>query len=382
MVVKKNLADLPKASKPARLPSKNPVIVNVVAHTWFGKLVESGYLDFPAAIPELPYRASSAGTRCDRAAWYQLTKADETNPDTIADLWRMHLGSMVHEGLGPVLASLGFGWRPEITVDLRPDVQGSAHVDLVQFHSVQHDAPMLPAGGRHRWCPESRPAERDGKPVLDRWGKPLHERRYSDFVDDEPVLTRWLLPDEFDADIERAVHVVELKTVGGYSFKMKATNFQSPAEGPSFGHILQGAMGAYALGAEKLSVAYLSMELLSPGMAQSFADDEVARFAAEWHFSVERITPIIQAEHARIARLLRMADAGILPAREINDQDYPSGAIITIPQDNSKSPWRVTDADGNVTGGGTCWFCGYCRFRDRCIEAGDGNDAVSVDVRL
>lgn len=373
MVVKKNLADLPKASKPARLPSKNPVVVNTVANAWFGQLVESGYLDFPAAIPELPYRASSAGTRCDRAAWYALTKADETNPDTIADLWRMHLGSMVHEGLGPVLASLSWGWRPEITVDLRPGVQGSAHVDLVQFHSIANDAPMLKVA--------SRPAINDaGDPVLDRWGKPVMEHQYSDEVDAASPVTRWLLPDQFDADVERAVHVVEVKTVGGYSFKMKATNFQSPAEGPSFGHILQGALAAHALGCEKLSVAYFSMELLSPGMAGSFADDELARFTAEWHFSVSKMQPIIEAEHARIARLLRMAEAGVLPAREINDQDYPVGAQITIPQNNSKSPWRSTDDQGNVTGGGTCWFCGYCRFRDRCIADGDALAGDDVTI--
>lgn len=375
MVVKKNLADLPKASKPARLPSKNPLVVNTIANAWLHQLVESGYLDFPAAIPELPYRASSAGTRCDRAAYYGLIKADETNPDTIADLWRMHLGSMVHEGLGPVLASLSWGWRPEITVDLRPHIQGSAHVDLVQFHSIEHDMPMLPV--------DKRPAvDANGEPYLDRWGKPIDEFRYSDMVEHDDgtfTETRWLRPDEYDVAVERAVHVVEVKTVGGYSFKMKATNFQSPAEGPSYGHILQGALAAHALGCERLSVAYFSMELLSPGMAQSFADDELARFTAEWHYSIERMKPIIEAEHARIARLLRMAEAGVLPARELHDQDYPTGATVTIPQDNSKSPYRVLDGQGNVTAGGQYWGCGYCRFRDRCIADGD---AVANDVEI
>jgi hypothetical protein len=50
-----------------------------------------------------------------------------------------------------------------------------------------------------------------------------------------------------------------LKTVNGFSFKMKATGFKGPAEGPSWAHILQGALAARALGADTMIIAYLSM---------------------------------------------------------------------------------------------------------------------------
>lgn len=370
MAIKRSIEDLPRpAQTPARLPSKNPIVVNAVAEAWFGKLVESGYLDFASAIPELPYRASSAGSRCDRQSYYRLTKTPESNPSTIADLWRMHLGSMVHEGLAPTLRALGDGWRDEINVDLRPNVQGSAHADLVRFVAIASGSPMIEIDRRAA-------IDAAGQPVRDRWGDPVDEFMYSD---GDASTTCWLLPGSYDPAVERAEHVVELKTINGYGFKMIATNFRSPAEGAKFGHILQGAMAADALGCNKLTVAYMSMELLSPGMASGFADDEIARFAAEWHFSIEQLRPVLDAEYARIARLIRLRDAGQLPAREIHDLEYPDGAVIVSPQPHSKSPWRTLQADGTLAESGTAWYCGYCSHRDTCITDGDAasdNDSV------
>jgi len=317
MPIRRSNDGLPRATADQGIPpSSAPFIVNQIAERWFERHVENGNLDYAAAIPELPYRASLAGSRCDRQTYYRLTNATETDAKTIADYWRMALGSLVHDGLGAVMESLPSGeltmWQTEVTVDLRPaGIQGSAHADLVRFRCTTTDDP---------WVPDL---------------------------------------------------VVELKTVNGFKFKSTATRFKGPPQGPDYGHVVQGALAAAGLGVRKVVVAYLSMELVGPDLA-SYADSEIGRFGAEWRYTDETIDNIVAAERTRIARLLMCVEQDIIPARELNDPTaYPAGAIVYDLPPGKRGKWKLTIGDMTMDMG-DAWQCNYCEFRQQCITDGEG----------
>ena len=299
MPINRPIDDLPMPDRPVgNQPATSSVVVDRLANAWYEH--DQAAHNGAKAIPELPFRLSAVSNRCDRQMVYSMTNEPASNPPTIADSWRMGLGTMVHESLQSVLANFGDGWQSEVTVDLRDiGVDGSGHVDLYN------------------------PATKT---------------------------------------------VVELKTVNGFSFKMKATGFKGPAEGPSWAHILQGALAARALGADTMIIAYLSMELVGPELARSYSTSEVGRFAAEWHYNMADLNPAVDKEIARIRRLTAAARAGVLPSRMLDDPSIPAGASVVSPQTGN---WSVVDAVGNVQQAGKVWFCNYCRYQDTCTAVKD-----------
>lgn len=373
MPIRRNLEDMPTVapSDLSILPSKNPFVVTALAEAWYADWQAQGMLEYKSAIPELPYRASNAAMRCDRQQWYALTDTPRSEEDDIAGIWRMALGTMVHEALERVMDSLSDGWRHEVNVDLRPvGVAGSAHADLVRFCCRVHELPMIVVD-------EKIYRDDDGEPILDRRGRIQHERVYSCSptpIDDDCV-TGWLAPGGYEPEVEQADITVELKTMNGFGFKMSATNFKGPAEGPKSGHVLQGAMAADALNCDKLVVGYLALENLGVDLAKQYSTTPVGRFAAEWHMSVEAMRPVLDAEYARIQRLMRNVDHTILPSRELHDRAVPSGAVITNPNTGT---WQ-TFIDGKVAEMGRIWFCDYCGWKSHCID--DGAESVEVTVR-
>jgi len=164
--------------------------------------------------------------------------------------------------------------------------------------------------------------------------------------------------------------LVEVKSVNGFKFKMMATRFNGPPEGPSYGHVLQAAMAAKAEGIDKIVLLYISLELLSPSMAKSYTDTEVGRFMAEWHYTVSELEPQIEAEIDRINRIVKYAERGILPATELHDPEFPKGAIVTEPKRQPKATWQSI-VDGYVTDAGEYWGCNYCSWQDRCANEPD-----------
>lgn len=172
--------------------------------------------------------------------------------------------------------------------------------------------------------------------------------------------------------------VAEYKTINGYAFKMIATSFRGPAEGPKYGHVLQGALGMRAHGKSKLVVGYLGMENVSPDMADT-ALGVTGRFAAEWHFTKDELDPLIDREVQRVDRLIRVQEAGLLPAREIHDPGFPAGAVVQSPSAKAKDTlWTVRDGD-DVRESGRYWGCAYCPHLKRCLEDGPGDEGVEVD---
>lgn len=159
--------------------------------------------------------------------------------------------------------------------------------------------------------------------------------------------------------------LVEIKSINGFGFKMSATPFKGPPEGPRSGHVMQGALAAKAAGCTRLVIAYLSLEVVGAKLAQDYSDTEAGRFAAEWHYTVEELEPIIEAEVKRINELVECIDAPPVERRLI-DHGIPEGALITDP---TSGMWVVTEGRAIIDTGDT-WMCAYCEQRDRCIKDG------------
>lgn len=317
MAIKTDRSDLPKAptaQRSKRAPSVRPRYVHEIAKAWHRQAEDK----FAApAIPEAgPYRASMAGSRCDRQLAYELAKTEATDAPTIADAWRFGLGTMIHEALEDVLHTLYPEAEFDKVFDLRNIVglPGSGRADIFRQYEEQADAA------------------------------------------DEHVTVR---------------EVTELKSVNGFKFKMAATDFKSAAEGPSYGHIVQGALAAKELDAQRLTIGYLSLENLSADLAERYCPTEIDRFAAEWHFGRNVIDIVADAEAERVHAVLgalEVAGPGRV-RRLVHDHDTPAGTVIT---DVTKGATVTYDAAGNTIGTGKVWYCGYCRYRSQCALDGDG----------
>lgn len=171
--------------------------------------------------------------------------------------------------------------------------------------------------------------------------------------------------------------VVELKTIGGFAFKM-AVGERGAAQGPKSEHIIQAALNGAAVDADEVVIAYLSKEAISVNVAQRKGFDEIGRFCAEWTFTREQYEPIANEEIKRVTGILDLLDEGTLPKRTIPGGELPPGHEITDPRTGQ---WRV-ERNGQVTDVGTWWACGYCRFQDLCVKTSPGRIPVStVTVR-
>lgn len=360
MPPRKDMSGLPtKAPKPARPPSKNLIFLQPVMTAWHEQALAND--DYQPAIPARPYRASMAGLRCDRQLFYALTKTPISEPRSVADVWRMKLGNMVHDGLQDVLDSLGQGWRREVIVDYQAiGIDGSAHADLAQFVCLHCGAYIAPVqltdtndAGDEQW--EMRCVATCAGSV------------HFEITKTADGAHTW------SPDHERAEYTVEFKTVNGFGFKTMATTFKGPPEGARSGHVLQGAMSAKALGCNQVIVAYLAMENVGVDLAGSLDSSEIGRFAAEWHFTVDELEDAIAYETGRIRRLLAAAEHNVMPMRVLHDDGIPANAHVSDP---ARKRWVVTDVDGRVVDDGTKWFCDYCDHRTLCISDGAASEVA------
>lgn len=350
-----DVADLPDAGpQSGHPPVKQPLVIHHLARLWHEHYLAAGEDERAFAVPGTRFRASWAGG-CARNLGYRIAEHDArealneavaedrdrgacnelaaiaealapSNPPSVSDAWRMGLGTLVHNALEETIASLTDifpGATFEVAVDMRPDLDGSGTVDIV----IRMDA--------------------------------------------HAALKAGLLTDEQFEGISigtEFVIVIELKTINGFGYKMSATTFKGPAEGPRHSAVLQGALTAVALKADLLIVGYLSLECISPDVAARNGLDDIGRFAAEWHFTPEQFTSLAEREHLRVKRVLEFVDAGELAPRAIADPEIPAKARITDP---STGAWQVVDPTSNqIISAGKTWYCGYCWNRDRCIKDG------------
>jgi CRISPR/Cas system-associated exonuclease Cas4 (RecB family) len=301
MPVAKDLSDLPPADKPSgNPPVPQPEFVSAIAYSWFDQYLEAGSNMRAKANPKLPYRASYTAFRCDRQLYYAMIGMERAEPN-IADSYRMSLGTLVHTGLEDAIKASFPNAEFEVAVDLTPiGVPGSAHADIVTY---------------------------------------------------------------LDQTERKVDAVVEVKTVNGFGFKSMATDFKGPAQGPRSGHVLQAALSAMALDADRVVIAYLSMENLSPTMKR-YTQSEIGRFAAEWHYTREEYTALAKREIARIQRVTNWLDIpDLIAPTTLHDDEVPAGAYV---QDPGRGMWVNTDGAGAITDTGRVWFCDYCDWREVC----------------
>lgn len=314
MPINKDLSDLPRRGNRGMAPSPHPFIVEHLAAAW-EKWYDAEHGSREFAIPEAgPYRGSMASMRCDRQLYYAMSETPESNPTSLAGKFTLWLGQLIHAALQPIIVEAFPGSLTEQNHDYRKiGIPGSAHSDVEIVYEL---AP--------------------GDEVL-----------------------------------------AEIKTTGGFSYKMMATNFKGPAQGPRYGMVLQAAMAAKERGYSKLVILLVGLEPVSPSMAQSYADSDAGRFMVEWHFTVDELEDHITLEAERINAVAQLIEQNqtngeatlMLPTRRLRDPEYPDGAIIQRPL-VSDTPWTVTDEEGRVLDSGTTWMCGYCRWFDRCKADG------------
>lgn len=323
MPINQPLSDVPRRKAEQGLPpSRNPFVVQAVARKFY-ELNDDKAAEH--AIPEAgAFRMSYASKRCDRQLYYAMSRTPESDPVTIADIWRFALGQLVHDALQEVRKEAYPDAHHELVVDLRPlGIDGSGRIDIVEGDTV-----------------------------------------------------------------------IELKSINGYSFKMIATTMRGAPQGPRFGAVVQAALGAAAVNAggagpdmptiDKVVVGYLSLELVGPGLVDIVVEPgdehgrEIARFGAEWHFTMDELMPLVEHEVARVGRIQRDVANGRLPARALDDPEYPAGAVVTTPSAKNAT-WQLRAGEQIIDSGST-WMCGYCSHRQQCSADGPGDSGDTVEI--
>lgn len=300
MTIRKDLSDLPTPSRAGEWPpdSENLLMPAAVKAWWQG--YESDGLERPAVDESLPFRGSMAGLRCDRQLWYSMRRLDQSNPMTVADHWRMATGSMGHALVGPLLgAGLEDGERldTEVDVDLR----------LIGVPGTAHADGII-----------------------------------------------------YDAN-EIPVELVELKTIGGFQFKIMTLPFKGGPRGPRTEAVVQGALMAAAMNCS-LRLVYVSLELVSADISTDRGLPPERRFSAEWTLSAGDCRELARIEAERINALVA---EDYVPLPRLHDAETVAGATVTDPRAGT---WVAETPAGSVFG--RTWRCGYCGHRDRCIADG------------
>lgn len=319
MAIKKDLTTLPAPASTradAVTPDPHPRFAHLLAEHWRQEEQRRGEL--ARAHTDSRFRHSDAGN-CARAIAYAALDTPASDPMDLSGFWNTGLGSRVHDLWQGVLETL-YGTQATIEQKVRTvGADGSGHIDAVV---------TVPAG-------------------------------------DTP-----------DAGVK--VVAVELKTVGGFAYKM-AIGERSAAQGPKEDHILQAALNARAVDADEAVVVYLAKEALSVNVAKRKGFDEITRFAAEWTFTRDEYLPLAEAEAKRVSGILDLVDAGELPLRRFPTAELPKGHEIVDPD---AGRWEVQSKDGQIIDTGTWWACGYCRWQSLCTKVGAGRQPVETVVEL
>ena len=337
-MIKKDLSALPVAApqqwveKATHEPDSNPLIGPVLAQNWFDGRTHDDNL--PRALPDAgPIRGSDAG-KCSRSIWYRMQGTPKSDPPSIADHWRMDLGTLVHVGLQDAIEVTLPNAVNELKIDLNyAGIPGSQHADIVSPVMVEVEA-----------------IEEGEMPVkVEKW------------------------------------EAIEIKTVNGYGYKTMATRFRGGPGGPRESHVMQMALSVAALhhaGEYDMvggRIVYLSMENVGPEMAEHIGlGGEVGRFCAEWFFPLEQCLNIAGAEAERFEQLIEAVDQkhewveGLVPTSAYRKEQL----VIMNPK---------TGAGIDLKGvGDKTWQCNYCDYQSQCIRDYDQvrpSAIVSMDER-
>jgi len=130
----RNLKGLPRndgGGDGGRYPDLLPEYASAVAMGWYEKYLNEGKDQLDFAVPGARYRASWAHS-CLRELQYKITKAEETDPASVADAWRFDVGHAVHDMVQDGIEAAFPTAQREVKVDLNAlGIPGAAHLDLL-----------------------------------------------------------------------------------------------------------------------------------------------------------------------------------------------------------------------------------------------------------
>lgn len=281
-------------------------------------------------------RHSDAG-KCARAIGYSAAGIPRSNPMDLAGTWVTSLGTLIHEAWQEALAIAFPG--AQIEIKLRIDgLDASGHADA----------------------------------VIDTTRPPTDAEIIAGSYDDQSG------SGDLGGPVPHRI-LFELKTVGGFSYKMKVGE-RGAAEGPSHDHKAQAALNAVAVDADEVVIGYIATEAISKPAAARKGFDELTRFVAEWSYTRDEFEPWADAERKRMEGILALNDQGMLPARKIPSPELPRNSEIVDPR---KGRWEQRSATGDLIDTGTFWSCGYCSWQDTCAATASGRIPISdVAVEL
>lgn len=313
MTINADHSDLPRGDSRNWPPDAVPRFGQKLAEVWARQNEES--FNKPTRLGTKG-RVSMVG-QCARSTSYYMLGIEQSEPPSLAENWVMGLGTMIHEALQPVLVEAFPGAGIEFPVDIRTD--------------------------------EMYPSDLSGS---------------GDVVLDYVV----------EGEAGRKV-VIEIKTIGGFGFKILVgarKGFGGVDEsGPKYQQLTQGAVLAHAEGADELVMLYLSRENLSYAEMNKLGTDDVGRFLAEFTIPRDQYEPIAQAELKRQQFIMdEYVGKGALAPRAIVEPGFPKARVI----DPSRGQWeerRTIGGNEVVSGAGQTWICGYCHYRSRCIADGE-----------
>lgn len=325
MALMNDLSHLPRPAKTNAdgwAPDPEPRFVHLLAEQWQAEDEAAG--PKPRAFEDARFRHSDAGA-CARSIALSALNVPPSDPMDLTGVWNTRLGTLIHEAWQEVLRER----YPDALIEPKVrscDGEGAGHID----------ATITVEGGS-----------------TDDRGN-----------DDSP-------------------HVIafELKTIGGFGFKMAVGERGAP-QGPKHEHQVQAALNAKAVDADEAVLAYISKEAISVAAAARKKISELGRFCAEWTMTREQYLPLAEAEERRVLRILELVDLGQLPARVFPSPELPKGHRIVDP---STGRWEVRNEDDQVADTGTWWACnGYCKYQTLCIPMSSGRcsvDEIPVDLR-
>jgi hypothetical protein len=278
----------------------------------------------------------SAATGCARQAGYQMTDTPETNPRTEVDVFVMGIGTLLHDEVQRSIMTRYWGYAADGTRDgaygpgtaeMRAYVDSHTRWGLVGHceFEVKCTIPGLGSGHADIWLPHGLPGTSiDGVPT-----------------------------------------VVELKTKGGFGYKMQVGD-RGDAEGPAWSAKVQGALCAEALGAELLIVATVATEAISVGQAERKGIPHKHRAFAEWRYTRDEWQDWVTLEQNRVHRIMALVADGTLPPRAISEPGIPPRARVI----DVRSGAMLAEKDGKTVWTGKAWNCAYCSWQDRCERDG------------